>query len=389
VLADDFVYRAIGRIERLGIRHLAVRDAQGTIVGALTTRNLLRHRATTAIALGDEIDAASDAAALARAWSKLVAMASSLVEEGVDARLVAQVVSAEVCAMTRRAAELAEAELRASPRGPPPCAYAVLVLGSAGRGESLLAADQDNAIVFAEGLPDGPADRWLAAIGARMADILDAAGISYCKGGVMARNAVWRLSLDGWRRQIDGWIGRQRPQDLLNVDIFFDALVVHGDATLGQAITNYAFERAAKAPDFLNLLTELARDWRSPVGMLGGIKAGPDGRIDLKKGGLMPLFTAARVLAIRHGIVSRSTPERLAGVRARGIGSAEDFDSVIEAHRVLIDAILRQQLADAGRGVPLSPKVSVAGLDKAGKQRLRAALEGVGTMIGIVGEGRI
>ena len=37
---------------------------QGDIVGAVTTRNLLRHRATTAIMLGDEIDSAADAAAL-------------------------------------------------------------------------------------------------------------------------------------------------------------------------------------------------------------------------------------------------------------------------------------------------------------------------------------
>ena len=62
---------------------------------------------------------------------------------------------------------------RASPKqrmrerrhGEPPCPYAVAVLGSAGRGESLLAMDQDNAIVFAEGAPGGPEDRWFATLG--------------------------------------------------------------------------------------------------------------------------------------------------------------------------------------------------------------------------------
>ena len=67
---------------------------------------------------------------------------------------------------------LAEAELVAEGAGPAPCAYAVLVLGSAGRGESLLAMDQDNALVFAEGEPDGEADRWFARLGRRMAAIL-------------------------------------------------------------------------------------------------------------------------------------------------------------------------------------------------------------------------
>ena len=56
---DAFLYRAIGRIERLGFRHLGVTDATGEIVGAVTTRNLLGHRATTAIVLGDAIDSAS------------------------------------------------------------------------------------------------------------------------------------------------------------------------------------------------------------------------------------------------------------------------------------------------------------------------------------------
>ena len=71
VLEDDFLYRAIGRMQRLGFRHLAVRDARGKLTGAVTTRNLLRHRATTAIVLGDEIDSAKDVAALAQAWAKL------------------------------------------------------------------------------------------------------------------------------------------------------------------------------------------------------------------------------------------------------------------------------------------------------------------------------
>ncbi|TIR45492.1 MAG: DNA polymerase III subunit epsilon, partial [Mesorhizobium sp.] len=82
--------------------------------------------------------------------------------------------------------------------GPPPCAYAVLVLGSGGRGESLMAPDQDNAIVFADGEPNGPEDRWFKNLGAKLADMLDISGVPYCKGGVMASNATFRGSLDTW-----------------------------------------------------------------------------------------------------------------------------------------------------------------------------------------------
>ena len=55
-----------------------------------------------------------------------------------------------------------------------------MILGSGGRGESLLAMDQDNAIVFAEGSEGGKADNWCEQLGRRMSDILDGAGVSYC-----------------------------------------------------------------------------------------------------------------------------------------------------------------------------------------------------------------
>ena len=58
VPADAFVYRAIGRMSRLNVRHLGVVDEAGCVIGALSARDLLRLRAGEAVSLGDEIDAA-------------------------------------------------------------------------------------------------------------------------------------------------------------------------------------------------------------------------------------------------------------------------------------------------------------------------------------------
>ena len=76
--------------------------------------------------------------------------------------------------MTRRAAELAEERPRIGGASPPPVAYAVLVLDSAGRKESQLAADQDNAIVYAEGAEGGPVDADFEKRATQMCDVLDA-----------------------------------------------------------------------------------------------------------------------------------------------------------------------------------------------------------------------
>src|SRR5690606_37153035 len=172
VQEDAFVYRAIGRLDRIGYRHLGVQDAHGNIVGALTTRNLLRHRATDAIVLGDEVASAASSAELGATWAKLPLVAGSLLAEDVDPRTISAVISSEIRAITSRAAELAEAKLIAEGRGAAPCPYAVLVLGSAGRGESLLAADQDNAIVYLHGAEGGPEDRWFEAPGTEMCQLL-------------------------------------------------------------------------------------------------------------------------------------------------------------------------------------------------------------------------
>jgi CBS domain-containing protein len=63
--ADAFVYRAIARMRRKQFRHLGVHDSQGRIIGALSARDLLRQRADDAIALGDDIDEAQNAEAMA------------------------------------------------------------------------------------------------------------------------------------------------------------------------------------------------------------------------------------------------------------------------------------------------------------------------------------
>jgi CBS domain-containing protein len=389
IAADAFVYRAIGRMDRLGFRHLAVHDESGELVGALTSRNLLRHRANSAIMIGDDIEAARNVGDLAGVWSQLPVVARSLLDEEVDSRRIAALISSEIVALTRRAAELAEVQMLENGFGPPPVPYCVLVLGSAGRGESLLAADQDNAVIYESGEVGGAEDRWFEMAAGHMTGILDAVGVPFCKGGVMASKAPWRHSVHGWRTVVDGWIGRQRPEDILNVDIFFDGCPAHGALSLGHAIWRYAYETAEHAPDFVNMLSQGAREWAPPLTWFGGIRSDADGRVDLKKGGLMPILIAARALSIRHGVHSRTTPDRWRGIAAKGAGSADEIDSVIDGHGTILRAILQQQLADAEQGIALSSRVDLKSLGKGSRADLRKALDRAAAAGRIAAEGML
>jgi CBS domain-containing protein len=374
VPADAFAHVAIGRMNRLKIRHLGVTDEQGAVIGALSARDLLRLRAEGGLLLGDEIGQSADVSALARAWAKLPRIAAGLIAEGIAARDIAALISRGVGALTRRAAELAERRMADAGRGGPPCPYAVAVLGSAGREESLLAMDQDNALVFSTGEPDGPEDRWFGALAAHIADIVDAAGVPYCKGGVMAKNPQWRGSVATWHGRIEHWISRSSPDDLLSVDIFFDLRQVHGEAGLATGIWRTAFDRARGEAAFAKLLAESAGVREAGLTWFGRIKT-ENGRIDLKKAGLFGIVSMARTLAIRHHVVERSTLRRLAGIEALGRGGEADLDALADAEQTFLDLILGQQVEDIEHGRPATNRVAVARLSRRDRNRLRAALK--------------
>jgi CBS domain-containing protein len=373
--AAAFVYRALGRMSRLNFRHLGVENERGEICGIVTSRDLLRLRAQEATILGDGLDNGDTVPALGAAWAQLPQAADALRAEGVGGRDIAAVISRELGALTRRAGVLAERRLQEAGEGAAPCPFALCVLGSAGRGESLLAMDQDNAIVFAEGEPGGTADRWFGKLGAIISDILHEVGVPYCDGGVMASNEQWRGSLATWRARVADWIGRSKPDDLVSIDIFFDMVGVCGDAALAQELWRGGFEAARGNAAFAKLLAEAAGEVPPGLTMWGGFRT-ENGRVDLKRLGLFGIVSTARVLAVRYCLLERSTPARLAAAAALGRGQ-HDLEALARAQALFLDLILDQQLADVQAGSPPSNKVAVKRPTREKRDALHEALRAV------------
>jgi len=367
VSSEAFLHVAIARMDRLGLRHLAVTEpGSGRLVGMLSARALLRQRAQKALMLGDEIATIERVEDMAVLYRRLPEVAFALTAEGMTAVEVAGLLSAVLRDISARAAALAGAAMA----GPAPAAWCYLVLGSGGRGESLLAADQDNAIVHAGAADDDP---WYAEVGKHASDYLDRVGIPYCKGGVMAMNRECRHSLEGWRRRIAGWVARPEGVNLLNADIFYDFRPVHGDFGLAARLRDLALEAASSRP-FLALLGAQLTDMGAPLGLFGGFKT-DEGRVDLKKGGLLPLVSAARVLALRDGSAALDTPGRLQAAVAAGHLNAEDAAGFRDAHELLLRLVLEQQIEDVRAGIAPSPRVEVKRLDGLTRHRLREALK--------------
>lgn len=374
---DALLYRALARMDRLSIRHLCVTDTTGAVTGMLSQRDLLRYRARGANTLNESILLAKDTTELALAYARVVVVAGQLVNEDLSARVIARVISSEIQVLTQRACELALQRMQQDGEGEAPASWCVLVLGSAGRGESLLHADQDNALIY-----DGPPehDDWFARFGEYLADILDQAGLLYCQGEVMVRTALWRGNLQQWQMRLSHWFSQATPQDLLNVDIFFDLQPVAGELSLAQSLYESAIEQASESRAFLNLMVGSVQSLLPRFSLFGRLPQ-QQGRLDLKRDGLLPLVSFARTLALRTACSARSTQQRLQVAEQQGKISSGDVHRLNALHENLLKLILQQQILDIQQGLTPGNHVVVTQLSKAQRRALRVELQYLSMML--------
>jgi CBS domain-containing protein len=159
-----------------GIHHLPL-VSQGRLVGMVTDTDLLRHESRHPLFVRRQLDRATGPEALAAYAEQVTAAAARLIGGGSPAGDVARFLSSAYDALYVRVARDAEAAL-----GPPPCPYALLVLGSGARLESTLRTDQDHALVLADD-PPGGAGQWLAALAEHLVATLERCGLPRCPGG--------------------------------------------------------------------------------------------------------------------------------------------------------------------------------------------------------------
>ncbi len=378
----SLLHVALGRMASKGIRHLAVLNSYGHLSGWVSARELVHSRGSEAYALGDGILTAPNAEALAKATAQLPQLANAMLGEGIGARDVAGIISQEYLLVTQRAAELAEEKLNAEGINLP-CPWALMVLGSAGRGESLLAADQDHAIVFED--PEHTSSGTAAdaatlnqrrdvfmQLGTEIASILDRARIPFCKGGVMSKNPEWCRSMLEWRRAVAHWVRRASPKDLLNVDIFFDFAVVAGYPEMTERLNQLSQTPGTRNAGFLKQLAAKASSYAPSRTLFGGFKT-TDGRLDLKMGGLLPIVEMARILAIAEGAALRTTCDRI-NLRADDDNAPVTLARLDKDHELMVRLILRQQLMDLANGIPPGNKIEVKHLSRDDARDLKLAL---------------
>jgi CBS domain-containing protein len=182
----------------------------------------------------------------------------------------------------------------------------------------------------------------------------------------MATN--WCRSLPDWAALFRGWIERPEPRALIEALNFFDFRVVHGSLDLGAL--DDILVRAGREQVFMAHLARASLGLTPPLGAFRHIRSTEEG-VDLKKGGLAPIVSLARLYALEAGNTSRSTVDRLAGAAHAGTLSREGADTLSEGFRFLLGLRLREQLRALRAGDTVTNHVKLEHLQPAERQHLK------------------
>jgi signal-transduction protein with cAMP-binding, CBS, and nucleotidyltransferase domain len=167
---------------------------------------------------------------------------------------------------------------------------------------------------------------------------------------------------------------------LLFGDIVFDFRPAQGGEAEAAALRQYLAGLSASRPAWLAAMAAQNSSLQVGLTLFGGFaddEPGPGSRTDLKLHGLMPLVAATRLLALRDGVTETGTSQRIAALAARGSIAAREASALQGAFALLLDVVLRQQLADHAAGRRPGNLVDTAAMPKDARQELREALKAV------------
>lgn len=356
-----------------GDAHAAVID-RGQVVGMLCADDLLGLEARSPIALRHAILGARDEAALAAAVSRLPGLFALLVAAGVPARDLGRVLTLQHDAVVARLIDFSIAR-----HGPAPLPWAFLDLGSVARREFTLASDQDNGLAYATPEPAGQTDvdGYFARLGGDINDGLAACGIATDDNGVLAGRRPWRMSSAEWLTTFSRCLEDPGESQLIRATVAFDFRPTAGGLAVAAELIEVI--RAARGhPPFMHLLARTATGYPVALGFRGQLATGrggdPPDRLDLKRGGIVPLVNLVRFHALANGVTVSSTLDRIEAVASLGGLPRDQADALAEAFDVTMGIRLRHHGDQIAAGRRADNLVDPGALSPIARTELREAL---------------
>jgi CBS domain-containing protein len=317
---------------------------------------------------------AADEDALVRATRELPKLFLMLARAGVPAPELGRVLSLQHDSIVARLVDFSIWR-----NGPAPLAWAWLDLGSAARREFTLASDQDNALAYANPQPgeEEAADSYFEQLGSDVNDGLARCGIGVDNNGVLAGKRLWRMSKDAWLRTFAECLAEPDESHLIRASVAFDFRPTAGGLLLVSELTEYVRD-ARRHPQFMRLMARTANGYPVALGFRGHLATGRDGdppdRLDLKRGGIIPLVNLVRFHALAHGVTISPTLDRIEAVANVGGLERDVADGLSEAWSVITRLRFEHHAAQIAAGRAPDNLIDPDALPPISRTDLREAL---------------
>ncbi|WP_290651457.1 putative nucleotidyltransferase substrate binding domain-containing protein [Aquisalimonas sp.] len=363
---------------RHGVHEVVVVDHANSPVGLISKTGLIEALSRPPYTLESEIKAAPDIDTLVQLRRKIPVAAGAVHEAHRSAATAVRALTEMHLALQHRLIELIVDTMYREGLGRPPARFAVIVMGSGGRGEMLLRPDQDNGLIIDDWV-DAKGLAWFQDFSERLNPALDQIGYRICPGDVMARNAEYRRTLTSWKGKLDRLISEPGRNEARRANIILDFATLYGDDNLTSQLRTHLNQQLADDRGKMLFRMMVSDDAKiaQPLGFFNRLVTTTHRGsqvIDIKRTGLRILVDGMRVFALKEGISRCKTIERLASLRRLGVFDSEFSESMRIAFEGLQDLLLVHQLDQVERGETPDPLVRMDRLSSDDREHLRIFL---------------
>jgi len=336
---NALLYEAVLLLRNKSISHLAVKNEDGLINGAVSFNDIIGTQQNSVSYLIKEIEIAEDIEHLKKVHVRVPALVNALIESGDKTRNITRIITSVSDAITKRVISLAIEGL-----GKPPCQFAFMVMGSEGRMEQTLTTDQDNAIII-ENLPSEGLDKaytYFQKLGEVVSRYLDMVGYNYCEGEIMAKNPKWTQPLVIWKEYFSNWFTTSNPQSILDASIFFDFRCVFGSETLVNELREHVNGPVESRSVFFYHLAQSVAKYKVPLSLFGNIVSKDERKLDIKKI-LLPITSFIRLYSLKHKLSETNSLSRIKQLYQQTIISKSTYDELVLSYNYLMEIRFRFQ----------------------------------------------
>ena len=159
----------------------------------------------------------------------------------------------------------------------------------------------------------------------------------------MAMNPKWCKSISHWKNHFTEWVTTSEPQDLLEINIFFDYRSIYGDKHIVYDLTNHINILLKNNPSFFLHMTQNALLYKPPVNLFGNIVIESNNESFDIKSAIVPMVNVARIYALKHEIVDKNTIERLTSLYELEKFNKKDYEDIKQSYNYLMNIRFRHQ----------------------------------------------